>query len=97
MRKVTMVVAVLMMSCHVSRLRTMKYDGAQISTSSTHIAKNHGREKNLAAPWANRSNTDTSGLTSDGMCGARRLVDTLMARPYPVYLTRNRNRQAPIE
>src|SRR3981189_211862 len=69
MRNVTIVVAVLMISCQVSTLWIMKYDGAHTRTSSTHRAKNQGLEKNPAATFAKRSNTETSGVTSEGMCG----------------------------
>src|ERR1700704_1391128 len=69
MRNVTIVVAVLMISCQVSTLWITKYDGAHTRTSSTHRAKNQGLEKNPAATFAKRSNTETSGVTSEGMCG----------------------------
>src|ERR1700730_3349366 len=69
MRNVTIVVTVLMISCQVLMSWMTKYDGAHTRTNSTHMAKNQGLEKKPAATFAKRSNTDTSGVTSEGMCG----------------------------
>ncbi|GII34781.1 hypothetical protein Pmi06nite_82230 [Planotetraspora mira] len=53
----------------MSMLPTMKKDGAQTRTRSTHIAKNEPREAHLEAALANRSNADRWRLTSDGIVG----------------------------
>src|SRR5262245_5518460 len=84
-RNVTIVVAVLMMSCQVSTSPMTRNDGTHTSTRRTQSAKNQGREKNSAAAPAKRSKIDTVGVTSDGMCGAL-VADTfelVMAGRYP--------------
>ncbi|GAA4024238.1 hypothetical protein GCM10022247_55930 [Allokutzneria multivorans] len=51
----------------MSALSSRKYDGAQITTSSTHITKNQARETNSLACVANLSKTEGFPETSDGM------------------------------
>lgn len=52
------VVAVLMISCHVSTLPHRGSDGAQVSTRKTQRAKNQALATRSATPSANRSNND---------------------------------------
>ena len=58
-RKVTIVVIVLMISCQVLRSWSRKYVGAQVTTRATHTAKKAARLAIKAAPPANRSKKST--------------------------------------
>jgi hypothetical protein len=66
-RNVTIVVAVLMISCQVSMLGSTTNDGAQSTTSSTQNTKNQGRDTNSFTADANRSKIDNSPVTPDGI------------------------------
>src|SRR5439155_6357952 len=65
-RKVTIVVAVLMSSCHVSNLKTAIV-GAHTRSSRTHAAKKGARLEIFAAPPAKRSKKPTLLRTSLGI------------------------------
>jgi len=54
-RNVTIVVIVLMINCQVLMSRKTKYDGSQMTTSSTQNAKNGARDTTVLAPPAKRS------------------------------------------
>src|SRR3954447_23147940 len=57
MRKVMMVVAVLITSCHVSTSENSQKDGAHTTTSTTHATKNGARLTKPADASAKRSNS----------------------------------------
>src|SRR5215211_6052479 len=82
-RNVTIVVAVLMINCQVSSEPITKYDGAHTTTSRTHSAKNHAREKNIDATVAKRSNTPNRPETSDGMCAVSDSTTVLATATLP--------------
>src|SRR4051794_26442263 len=65
-RNVTIVVTVLMISCHVSTALKTKYDGNQTTMRMTQNAKNGARETTPLACSANRSKRPRSGVTSLG-------------------------------
>src|SRR4051812_39363757 len=67
MRKVTMVVAVLMISCHVSTLRSRRIDGAHTTISRTQKAKKVARLATSDAHPAKRSKNPTRADTSLGI------------------------------
>ena len=66
-KNVTIVVTVLMISCHVPTSFSTKIVGAHTTTRPTHSAKKMARLAAFEAAVANRSNTPTSSDTSDGI------------------------------